>query len=461
MNLLSIGITQFFYGFFSIIVYLVLAFVVQKVVFLESHTRRQFMTYLKLIGIAILVLIITIVIYYITPQRVYFDGFQIVLFGFAFFIPFFYSAYTGRKRCKWLALLEFIPVCGCIDGMMEIFKVFQRLLPFASSSSFIYFYSGPVILLSVIGCVAWLKPSFVRILVKDIRSRSLTVAEEIIVWLVGTWLAIYVAFVHAEIESSTSFYIQTYVSLLNFVSGGIIIAYVINSNYRDHYYKRNIHLQKSLITAMADLVENRDANTGGHIQRTSLYVEIIARKLQREGKFTDILTNKYIEDMVVAAPLHDVGKIHIPDAILNKPGKLEADEFAIMKTHSAAGGAIISHIEATTGDISYLHIAKEMAEYHHERMDGRGYPHGLSGNDIPLCARILAVADVFDAVSSKRCYKDAFSLEKSFAIIEEESGTHFDRDVAQAFLDSREEVEASLAQITLGIHGSMATGAGS
>lgn len=196
---------------------------------------------------------------------------------------------------------------------------------------------------------------------------------------------------------------------------------------------------------MADLVENRDKNTGGHIQRTAKYVEIIARKLKSENKYTDILTENYIENMATAAPLHDVGKIHIPDAILNKPGKLDEEEFAMMKTHAAAGADIIVHVEESAGDLEYLRIAKEMAEYHHEHIDGKGYPHGITGDQIPLCAKILAVADVFDALVSKRCYKDPMPLDKAFAIIEEESGSHFDEDVAKAFLDNREEIEEILS----------------
>lgn len=441
MELRSFDFVNLLFGALSVLVYLVLAFLVQKVVFLESHTRRQFKTYLLLIAVALLILAIANVVYFLMPPGSRSYRTLVVLLSAVFIIPFLYSAYTGRKRGKWLALFEFIPVIGCVDGILSVFKVMQRLLPI-DDNSFLYTRLSPVIFLAVIGCIAWLSPTFARKLISDIRKRQLTVAEEIVIWLVGIWLFIYVTFVNDRIADSVSLYLQAYISLLNFVASFVIIAYVISSNYRGYYHERNNHLQKSLITAMAELIETRDANTGGHIQRTSQYVEIIARRLQRDGKFTHILTDKYISDMVIAAPLHDVGKIHIPDAILNKPGKLDADEFATMKTHSAAGGAIISHIEATTGDISYLGIAKQMAEYHHERMDGRGYPYGISGEDIPLCARILAVADVFDAVSSKRCYKDAFSLDQSFAIIEEELGTHFDRDVAQAFLDSRKEVEA-------------------
>ena len=146
--------------------------------------------------------------------------------------------------------------------------------------------------------------------------------------------------------------------------------------------------------------------------------------------------------MVVAAPQHDVGKIHIPNAVLNKPGKLDDNEFTMMKSHAAAGGKIIDRVEESVGGIEYLRIAKEMAEYHHERKDGKGYPHGISGDEIPLCARILAVADVFDALASKRCYKEPMPpLDKAFAIIEEKIGSHFDVDVAKAFLDSRDEIE--------------------
>lgn len=445
MELQSFDFANFLFGALSMLVYLILAFLVQKVVFLESHTRRQFKTYLQLIALAMLILAIVYVVYFLIPPESRSYSTLSALLCAVFIIPFLYSSYTGRKRCKWLALFEFIPVIGCVDGILSVFKVMQRLFPFAVNS-ILYTRLSPVIFLAVIGFIAWWRPTFAHKLISDIRKRHLAVAEEIVIWLVGIWLFVYVSFVNDRIADSVSLSIQAYICFLNFVASSVIIAYVISSNYRGYYHERNNHLQKSLITAMAELIETRDANTGGHIQRTSQYVEIIARRLQRDGKFSHILTDQYVADMVIAAPLHDVGKIHIPDAILNKPGRLDANEFATMKTHSAAGGTIISHIEATTGDISYLRIAKQMAEYHHERMDGRGYPYGISGEDIPLCARILAVADVFDAVSSKRCYKDAFSLDQSFAIIEEESGSHFDRDVAQAFLDSRKEVEALLSR---------------
>lgn len=429
-------------GYLSNFEFLALAFVIQKVVFLESHTVQQFRTFLRLI------LYVTIFVVGVHLLMPFLPGsdlkpliFLAIFMAGYMVVPIVYSAYAGRKQHKRLAFFEFVPIMGFVDGIFGLIDVFKELIPGQLAQNIYSNLLMPLVVIVSFAVIAWRRPRFVRTLVKDIRNRSLTVGEEVVVWIVGTWLFVYDMFIEDYLEATTTGFVMNYITVLNCIVATIIIAFVINSNYRDFYFKKNIHLQKSLISAMADLVENRDENTGGHIQRTSRYVEIIARKLKEDGKYGDILTNKYIEDMVIAAPLHDVGKIHIPDAILNKPGKLDAEEFSTMKTHSAAGGAIISHIESDIGEIEYLRIAKQMAEYHHERMDGKGYPYGLKGDEIPLCARILAVADVFDAISSKRCYKEAFSLDKSFAIIQEEMGSHFDEEVAQAFLDCREEVE--------------------
>ncbi len=140
-----------------------------------------------------------------------------------------------------------------------------------------------------------------------------------------------------------------------------------------------------------------------------------------------------MRNLVVAAPLHDIGKIHIPDAVLNKPGKLTEEEFEIMKTHTTAGQELLIRAKEEIGESEYLNMAVEMAAYHHEWWNGKGYPYGISGEEIPLCARIMAIADVFDALTSRRCYKNAMPFEKAYAIIREESGTHFDPAVAEAF----------------------------
>ena len=200
-------------------------------------------------------------------------------------------------------------------------------------------------------------------------------------------------------------------------------------------------MQFNMIAMMADLVENRDENTGGHIKRTAKFVEIIANALKRQNLFTDTLTPQYISDMVVAAPLHDIGKIHIPDAILNKPGKLTEEEFEVMKSHAAVGRDLLKQAKGQLGQSAYLDIAINMAAYHHEWWNGKGYPDGVKGEEIPLCARIMAVADVFDALTAKRCYKEAMPLQKAYEIIRSESGTHFDPVVAEAFLASLHEVE--------------------
>ena len=148
--------------------------------------------------------------------------------------------------------------------------------------------------------------------------------------------------------------------------------------------------------------------------------------------------------VVMSAPLHDVGKIHVPDAILNKPGKLDPDEFEIMKTHTTAGKKIMEQAISTVNGENYLKEARNMAAYHHERWDGKGYPDGLHGQVIPLSARIMAVADVFDALTSPRIYKPAFPLEKALEILKEGAGTQFDPKCVEVFMDSLTEVKVVL-----------------
>lgn len=199
-------------------------------------------------------------------------------------------------------------------------------------------------------------------------------------------------------------------------------------------------MQTGLIITMADMVENRDKDTGYHIQKTADYVKIIVEGLKKKGYYKDKITPKYISDVVLSAPLHDIGKINIPDAILNKPGKLTDEEFAIMKTHAEDGRKIIEKaIKAVQGE-NYLKEARNMAGYHHEKWDGTGYPEGLKGQVIPLSARIMAVADVFDALSSKRVYKDAMPFEEALAILKKDAGTHFDPKCVEVFIDAKEEV---------------------
>ena len=199
-------------------------------------------------------------------------------------------------------------------------------------------------------------------------------------------------------------------------------------------------MQNGLIVTMADMVESRDSDTGAHVQKTAAYVRIILEGLKRNGYYTEKLTDKYMSDVELSAPLHDIGKINVPDAVLNKPGKLTDEEFAIMKTHTTAGRKIIeSAISKVEGDV-YLKEARNMAGYHHERWDGKGYPEGLHGEVIPLSARVMSVADVFDALVSPRIYKPPFPLEKALSIIQEGAGTQFDPKVVEVFMESIDEV---------------------
>ena len=201
-------------------------------------------------------------------------------------------------------------------------------------------------------------------------------------------------------------------------------------------------LQNGLIMVLADMVENRDSSTGEHVRKTAAYTGIIMEELRRTGHFTDVLTDEYISNVIKSAPLHDIGKISVSDNILNKPGKLTDEEFDIMKTHTTAGAEIIEKVISKLPDSDYLEEAENIAHYHHEKWNGRGYPEGLAGEDIPLSARIMAVADVFDALVSPRVYKKAFTYEKAFSIIQEDAGSHFDPVVAEAFINVKEEAEA-------------------
>lgn len=199
-------------------------------------------------------------------------------------------------------------------------------------------------------------------------------------------------------------------------------------------------MQKALIMVLADMVESRDKNTGDHIRKTAAYTAIILKKMKEKGYYSEQLTDEFIANVVDSAPLHDIGKIQVPDAILNKPGRLTDEEFTKMKTHTTAGGEILEQVIKLVPDSVYLREAKNLAEYHHEKWDGTGYPHGISGENIPLSARVMAVADVFDALVSRRSYKEPFPFDRALDIIREGAGKHFDPKIADAFLSAEDEV---------------------
>lgn len=215
------------------------------------------------------------------------------------------------------------------------------------------------------------------------------------------------------------------------------VQYISDSQEKADTIER---MQNNLIMVMADLVESRDKHTGDHVRKTAAYVDVIVNEMRREGIYCDVLTDEYCENVVKSAPLHDIGKIEVSDNILNKPSRLTDEEFTEMQNHTVAGKEILEEAVGAMSEPGYLDEAQRLAAFHHEKWNGKGYPFGLAGEDIPLSARIMAVADVFDALVSERSYKAGMPIEKAFDIIEKDAGTHFDPQVASAFLRAEEEV---------------------
>lgn len=216
----------------------------------------------------------------------------------------------------------------------------------------------------------------------------------------------------------------------------------IYMNLEDPSLRQLSHYHNEMVMGFANLIENRDNNTGGHIKRTVAYVKLIADELVKRGYYEDILTEDYVVNLMKAAPMHDIGKVSVPDAVLCKPGRLTDEEYAQMKRHAPCGGDIIRETFRNFGQDEYRIMAFEVARYHHEKWNGKGYPDGLKEYDIPLCARIMAVADVFDAISENRCYRAAMPMDKCFQIIKEGSGVDFDPVIADLFVEIRDKVEA-------------------
>ena len=210
--------------------------------------------------------------------------------------------------------------------------------------------------------------------------------------------------------------------------------------------QENDLIQAVSIRALAHLAETRDNETGAHIQRTQSYIRLLATRLVDHPRFATTLSNKYIEVLSRSAPLHDIGKVGIPDHILLKPEKLTPDEWVIMKTHTTIGSDAIALAERDIDtSVEFLRQAKEIARSHHERWDGTGYPDGLAGDTIPLSARLMAIADVFDALISKRVYKPAITFSEVYRIMQEGRDKHFDPDIIDNFLAGYKEFEAIAA----------------
>ena len=233
--------------------------------------------------------------------------------------------------------------------------------------------------------------------------------------------------------------------IIAIVTGSVFMYFAILKEQAEEYKKQTDaieKLQNGLILVLADLVESRDKCTGDHIKKTAEYVRIIMEQLIEDNVYVNELTDSFVEDVVRSAPLHDIGKIQVPDAILNKPGRLSPDEFEIIKTHTTAGRDIISSaIDMVSEEESgYLYEARNLAYCHHEKWNGSGYPQGLVGENIPLSARIMAVADIFDALISKRSYKEPMPFEEAIGIIKDSSGTHFDPKIVDSFIKAEDKI---------------------
>ncbi len=237
---------------------------------------------------------------------------------------------------------------------------------------------------------------------------------------------------------------------------GVELRSRVRNHLELHAYRSNLErlveersreaelLKDVIIEAMGELAEYRDPETGSHIHRTRAYVQLLAEALVAQGHFLELLSKEYIVLLWKCAPLHDIGKVAIRDSILLKPGKLTPEEFDEMKMHAQYGEEVIANLEQMAGKpTSFLSCAKDIAGSHHEKYDGSGYPRGLAGEAIPLAGRIMAIADVYDALISKRVYKNSLSHEEAMAIMLEGKGTHFDPTLIDAFL----EVEPHFRQI--------------
>ncbi len=272
---------------------------------------------------------------------------------------------------------------------------------------------------------------------------------------------LYLMFIKRHVEVVFSFlaivFIFLIVSYLYFLKGVFIspahfvvtlgigffvinISSVILSYFeRRKFYNEISKAHTSTIDSMALVVESRDTETGAHIKRTKEFVKILCEHLQNSGKYKKILKKEFIELVYRASPLHDLGKVAIPDKILKKPGRLTPEEFEIMKEHAKLGKDILESALNEHGDNKFLKIARNIAYYHHEKWDGSGYPQGLKGEKIPLEGRLMAIADVYDAITSKRVYKESFSFEKAEKIIIDGKGTHFDPLLVEAFEELKDE----------------------
>lgn len=330
---------------------------------------------------------------------------------------------------------------GKVDVNDKFFPLSGKLGVFAATC---VLFSVIVVFLLVSKDLAWLAEGRGDVTLRQAQIAILAELAFVVVVLLGHVLNVILAY-----TGNLHIFFSNENGVLNRVTNGNLNSQVpVGSN--DEFGLMAVHTNRMIeglrrtteevkrtrdvtILSLASLAETRDNETGAHILRTQRYVKVLAENLKNHPKFAADLTEENIDLLYKSAPLHDVGKVGIPDSILLKPGKLTKDEFEIMKTHTTLGADALAVAEGELGSNSFLRFAKEIALTHQEKWDGSGYPQGLSGEAIPLSGRLMAVADVYDALISKRVYKPAFSHQKACDIIIEGSGTHFDPDLIEAF----------------------------
>lgn len=364
-----------------------------------------------------------------------------------------YCSLTADKF-KILHFLLCVPIMGIADGLrLPLLELPALVLNFSDRTMQIYTLSVDALILLCYLFFLIRGRKWRRNFREEMDYRRLKSWERYLLYIVGVLMFVFAPtlMTYRRIDGENYQLISAItscgISIIAFVVTLTVITLIWQGNKRAYFQEQVVQMQHSIIITMADLVENRDQNTGGHVKRTAKYVEIIARELLAQKKYRQILTKKYVEDIISAAPLHDMGKIQIPDAILNKPGHLTQAEYAVMQGHTVAGKKILMQAQDTLGNAGFLEIAAQMAGSHHEKWDGTGYPDHLSGQDIPLCARIMAVADVFDALVSRRCYKEQLTVKEAYEILRMESGTHFDPTVLNAFFAASDQIEQVLEEL--------------
>jgi len=290
-------------------------------------------------------------------------------------------------------------------------------------------------------------------------NKRLNLADQMV--LIGIFLAFLYwgleAFLNVFSPDEVNFYRQIFgpnvsemwmrlIVLCLFMIFGSHVQYTINKRKKAEMdllesYRKLHNARMATILGLAKLAEYRDEGTGTHLERIREYAKMIAEEMAKNPKYAGHITPEYIDDIYQSSILHDIGKVGIPDAVLLKPGRLSDEEFDVIKRHTNLGGDAIKAIEAQIEGKSFLALGKEIAYNHHEKWDGSGYPRGLNGEDIPLAARIIALADVYDALTTRRFYKEAYTHERSRQIIIDLKGTHFDPEVADVFLVLEDEFD--------------------